>query len=181
MDGEGSRGGPPRFEKLNDDYRTWSVYCKAYLQDRGVLHMVETPRPVVGPVHVTAQPPEGADPDAWSAAHAAACPAVSAHEKQVKELAVWQRKEEIALSNIKMSVKKHLLGMLEDCETAAEAWDTLRALFEDDTTSRRANLEDAMNALESQPGEAMIKYVGRAKTLRNELATAGMTIDEHSL
>lgn len=143
--------------------------------------MVETPRPVVGPVHVTAQPPQGADPAALSAAHAAAGPAVSAHEKQVKELAVWQRKEEIALCKIKMPVKKHLLGMLEDCETAAEAWDTLRALFEDDTTSRRANLEDAMNALESQPGEAMIKYVRRAKTLRNDLATAGMTIDEHSL
>eukprot|EP00170_Pyropia_yezoensis_P005117 contig_20935_g5131 len=80
-----------------------------------------------------------------------------------------------------MSVKKHLLGKLEDCEMAAEARDTLRALFEDDTTSQRADLEDAMNALELQPGEAMIKYVGRADTLRNELATAGVTIDEHSL
>lgn len=60
---------------------------------------------------------------------------------------MWQRKEKIALSYINMPDKKHPLGMLEDCMSAAEAWDTLRALFEDATTARQGGLEDAMNAL----------------------------------
>lgn len=64
-----------------------------------------------------------------SAAHAAAGCAESANGKQVKDLAAWVRKEGITSSNIMMSVKKHLLGMLEDCQSATEACDTLRAVF----------------------------------------------------
>lgn len=36
-----------------------------------------------------------------------------------------------------------------------------------------------MSALKLQHGDAMIKYVGRAMTLRSELATAGVKVDEH--
>lgn len=121
MEGEGARGILRRFDMLDDDYRTWSVYCKAYLQNIGVWHTVVSPRPVVEPPPIMAQHEKSGDEASSSAAHAAASRVMSAHEKQVKELAVWERKEMIALSNIKLSVKKHLIGMLEDCQIAAEA------------------------------------------------------------
>jgi len=31
MEGESSRGPQPRFDKLDENYRTWATYCKAYL------------------------------------------------------------------------------------------------------------------------------------------------------
>lgn len=171
----------PKFDRLDDDYRTWSIYCEAYLQDRGVWHTVVGPRPVVHPPPDVAEPPEGTDPAGTSAAHAATARALLAHEKEVKELAAWERKEEIALSNINMTVKPHLVRMLADCKTAAEAWGCLKDLFVDDTTSRRADLEDELSTLKLQPGEAIIQYVGRSKGLRNELAVAGVKKDEESL
>lgn len=80
-----------------------------------------------------------------------------------------------------MAVKPHLLTIVEESVTAAEAWDNLGILFEDKTTSRRDELEQELSALQMRANEPIIKYVGRAKGLRNELATAGVTLDEHSL
>lgn len=171
------RGTAPRFEKLDEDYRTWSTYCRAFLKDKGVWTAVVSPPPVVGP-----EPPVAGAEAAASASTHAAIPAVrTAYERQVKERANWERMNEVALSNIMMAVKPHLLPVVEDCTTASQAWDNLRVLFVDDTTSRRADLEDELRMLKMTPGEAIIKYVGRAKGLRNELATASVQLDEHSL
>lgn len=171
----------PKLEGLDDDYRMWSIYCEAYLRDRGVWHTVIGPRLVVGPPSAAGDPPAGTDAAATSVAHATAARALAAHEKQVDDLAAWERKEEIALSNIKMTVKPHLVGMLADCKTAGEAWGCLKGLLVDDTTSWRADLEDALSTLKLQPGEPIIKYVGRAKIVRSELAIAGVKKDEESL
>lgn len=46
MEGDMPRGGAPRFEKLDEDYTTWSSYCKAYLKAKGAWPTVATPRPV---------------------------------------------------------------------------------------------------------------------------------------
>lgn len=80
-----------------------------------------------------------------------------------------------------MSVKPHLLNLVEDCGTAAEEWDNLQVLFEDDTTSRRAELEQELSVLKMHVGETVIQFIGRAKGLRHALATAGVQINEHSL
>lgn len=165
MDGEPSRGGNPRFDRLDDDYTTWSVYCQAYLQDRGVWFTVVTPRPARRVL------PPGAAADVVRAAE----------DEVTKAAANWDRKNEIALSNIRLAVKPHLLSLVTGCNTATEAWGNLKALFEDDTTSRRAELEMDLSVLTLQHGESVIKYVGRAKGLRDALATAGVRVDEHSL
>jgi len=173
MEGESFRGGPPRFEKLDEDYRTWSAYCRAYLKNRGVWDAVVTPRPVDAPVGEAA---------AGAAAEAAAAAAdTDTGRAATKAVAAWDRKNEVALSDIMMAIKPHLLNIVEDCTTAAEAWYNLQVLFEDDTTSRRAELEQELAVLKMHGGETIIKYIGRGKGLRNSLATAGVAVDEHSL
>ena len=166
MDGESSRGPQPRFDKLDENYRTWATYCRAYLNNRGVWSAVVEPRPLVTPAPVG---------DAATVAETAMA------NEQTKAAAAWDRKNEVALSDIMLAVKPHLLNIVEDCVTAAQAWDNLRVLFEDDTTSRRAELEQELAVLKMGGGEMIIKFVGRAKGLRNSLATAGVVVSEHSM
>lgn len=165
MDGDVARSGPPRFDKLDEDYRTWSTYCKAYLKNRGVWAVIESPRPA------RPAPLLGADP----------ATTLAADRQADKDGQLWDRRNEVALSDIQLGVKPHLLHLVEDCATAAEAWLALKVMFEDDTTSRRADLELELSSLTMSSGETVVKYTGRAKTLRNALSTAGVQVDDHSL
>jgi len=173
MEGESFRGGPPRFEKLDEDYRTWSAYCCAYLNNRGVRDVVVTPRPRFTPVGEAAA--------GFAAEAAAAAADTDTGRAAAKAAAAWDRKNEVALSDILMAIKPHLLNIVEDCTTAAEARLNLQVLFEDDTTSRRAELEQELAVLMMHGGETIIKYIGRSKGLRNSLAFAGVAVNEHSM
>lgn len=75
----------------------------------------------------------------------------------------------------------HLLTLVTACISAAEAWEDLKVLYEDDISSRRDELETDLTVLSRQAGESMIKYIGRAKGLRDALVTAGVQVTEHSL
>lgn len=75
-----------------------------------------------------------------------------------------------------MAVRPELLNMIEDSATAAESWENVRILFEDDTTSRRAELEKDLTVLPMLQGESSIKFIGLEQGLRNDLATAGMPV-----
>eukprot|EP00170_Pyropia_yezoensis_P007188 contig_29355_g7210 len=180
MEGEGSRSTKLFFDRLDEDYRTWSTYCKAWLKDNGSWVAVVTPRPTVNPVPVVVTPPDG-EPAATAAAHAAAGAARSDHAKQLKALEEWERRDERALAEIQLAVTPHLLNIVSECQSAAEAWDCLRILFEDNTTSRRAELERDLQKLKLGAGESIIKFVGRAKGVRNDPVTAGVRKDDHDL
>lgn len=80
MDGEGARGVAPRFEKLDEDYRTRSTYCRAYLRDKGVWIAVVNPRPDVGINPGPATLPL-AEPPASAAAHASTPSARAVYDK----------------------------------------------------------------------------------------------------
>lgn len=169
------------YDLLDGNYRGWSNYAEAYLQDNGTWDAIETPCPVVTPLAAATTPPEE-EPAGTAAAHAAAQKqALELHEKQLKEVKVWKRKNVRALAQIKMAVKPHLMNMIAGCKTAAEAWECLRVLFDDETATRRGELEEALATLRKQPNETIIEYVGRTKGIRDDLATAGVTKDEHSL
>lgn len=141
---------------------------------------VVTPRPILPPEPNPVAPPTD-DPLAAAVADKAADAARVVHEAAVKAVTKRDRKKEVALSDVMMSVKPHLLNLVEDCTTAAEAWDNIRVLFEDETTSRRAELEQELSALKMHSGETVIKYIWRAKGLRNQLITAGVKLVDHSL
>lgn len=125
-------------------------------------------------------PPEG-EPAATAAAHAAAHSVREDHAKQIKTPEEWERRDEKALAEIQLAVKPHLRNIVSECRSAAEAWNCLRVLFEDNTTSRRAELEHDLQNLKLGAGESIIKFVGRAKGIRNDLATAGVHKDDHDL
>lgn len=181
MEGEGPRRAHFQFEKLEENYRAWSAYCKAYLTSKELWEVVETPRPGLTPMPQVAAPPEGVEPAATSAAHAAEREIRELREKELKALQAWTKKDAVALAEIQMAVKPHLLDLVVGCRSAAEAWECLRVLFEDNTTSRRDDLEEELATLRMKAGESIMKYVGRAKGLRNDLAITGVAVEEHSL
>lgn len=148
---------------MDGDYRTWVVYCRAHLMRRGVWSAVVQPRPFV--------PLPGAP--------GTAADAIGQAEAE-KAAAAYDRKKVFALADIQLAVKPHLLYLVGGCETAAEAWSALQALFQGDTTSRRAELEMKVFTLSMRAGESVLKYVGGAKDLRTSLATAGV-VDERSM
>lgn len=71
MDGDVGGGAQPRFDNLDEDYRTWATYCRAYLRSKGVWTAVVTARPVVAGGTAMVSPP-GSDPAAAEAERAAA-------------------------------------------------------------------------------------------------------------
>lgn len=126
-------------------------------------------------------PPESVDAVATSATHAAEREVCEARDKEVKALQAWTKKDGIALAEIQIAVKPHLLDLVVGFQTTAEAWDCLKVLLEDSTTTRRDDLEEDLETLRMKPGETIMKNVGRAKGLCNDLAVAEVTVKEHSL
>ena len=144
-------GHGPRFAQLDTDYTTWAAYCRAYLKTRKLWKVVAEDRPACG------------------------------SDKPSPEAMAWDEKNEEALGLIQMCVKPQLLSRVVECTTAAEAWNTLKAIFEADTTSRQMDLMYELSTLKMEPGETVIKYVGRAKGLQLHLATARQAVDEHTM
>lgn len=168
MEEDPPKGGTFKIAPLDDDYRTWAFYCKAHLMSRGIWHTVVEPCPVVPPPL-----PEGD-------AHATAAYA-TARAEAIKSRKTWIKHNEFALADIQLTIKPHLVQEVCACTTAAEAWEALKGLFEQDTTSRRAGLEQDLASLQMHAGESLIKYVGRAKDLRAALAMSGLIVEEHSM
>lgn len=141
---------------------------------------VVNPRPVVDPIPSVATPPDG-EPAATAAFHAARREVRESFDKQVKYLEEWKRHDGRALAEIQPAVKPHFLNLVMECSSATEAWAQLRTLFEDETTARRADLEGELSSLALRSGESIIKYVGTAKNIRDDLAIGGAYKDNHSL
>lgn len=78
-------------------------------------------------------------------------------------------------------MKPHLLTLVMVRGSAADAWETLRVLLEDDIASRRDDLETELTCLSLDEGQSMIKFIGRAKGIRDALATASKHVNENSL
>ena len=91
------------------------------------------------------------------------------------------RDDEKAKSYICLHVKDHHLPMLEACESAHEAWETLKTAFRAKSNARKLQLKKELNNLRKSPAEQMAKYFARARTIQAELAAAGDTVSEETL
>lgn len=150
--GFGEALGSPRFEPLGDDnYKTWSTYCRAYLRSRELWAVVVTPRP----------DPKG--------------------DGGLTALTSWERKDQLALSHIQLCVKPHVLRIVEACDSAGEAWSLLHDTFQARTTARRSELLAALTGLTMGQHESVLRYLTRAKALREDLVEAGQRVDEETL
>jgi len=93
----------------------------------------------------------------------------------------WDAMNEAALATIQMSVKPVHLNTVTSVDTAKEAWDALKVMFEARDNAQLLRLMDELSSLKKGGDENMIKFASRAKMLRDELATLGNPVDDNTL
>jgi len=152
MADHGGYGGT-RFEQLDDNYKAWAAYQRAQLKKEKLWAAVVTDRPA------SSSDDKNSDPvvDAWDAMN------------------------EAALATIQMSVKLVHLNTVTSVDTAKEAWDALKVMFEARDNAQMLRLMDELSSLKNGGDDIIIKFASRAKMLRDELAMLGNPVDDNTL
>ena len=143
----------PRFAQLDDDYKVWAVYQRAQLKKEKLWAAV-----------VTDQPASSSD-----------------DKKSDPVVDAWDAMNEAALATIQMSVKPVHLKTVTSVDTAKEAWDALKVMFEARDNAQLLRLMDELRSLKKGSDENIIKFALRAKMLRDELAMLGNPMDDSTL
>jgi len=143
----------PRFAQLDDDYKMWAVYQRAPLKKEKLWKAVVTDRPA-----------SGADA-----------------KKSDPVVEAWDAMNEAALATIHMSVKPVHLNTVTSVDTAKEAWDALKVMFEARDNAQLLRLMDELSSLKKGDDENIIKFAWRAKMIRDELAMLGNPVDDNTL
>jgi len=147
------RSGGPRFAQLDDNYKVWAAYQRAQLKKEKLWAAVVTDRP--------ASTADDKKPD----------PVVEA----------WDAMNEAALATIQMSVKPVHLNTVTSVDTAKEAWDALKVMFDARDNAQLLRLMDELSSLKKGGDENIIKFTSRAKMIRDELAMLGNPVDDNTL
>jgi transposase InsO family protein len=82
---------------------------------------------------------------------------------------------------IMLCVKDHHLQALDNCTGARDAWNHLEGIYKTKSTARRLQLKREFNTLKKDAAEPISKYIGRARNLQDQLATAGLTVTTEEL
>jgi len=88
---------------------------------------------------------------------------------------------EAALATIQMSVKPVHPNTVTSVDTAKEAWDALKVMFEARDNAQLLRLMDELSSLKKGGDENIIKFASRAEMLRDELAMLGNPVDDNTL
>jgi len=99
-------------------------------------------------------------------------------EREAAALERYNRKDRKALAVIILGVKAQHLPTLAEARTARQAWEALVEAFQRKTSARKVQLTLELATLRMGDGEALMTYVGRAKTLRAELGGAGHPVGQ---
>jgi len=147
------RHGGPRFVLLDDDYKVWAAYQRAQLKKEKLWAAVVTDRPA------SSSDDKKSDPvvDAWDAMN------------------------EAALATMQMSVKPVHLNTVTSVDTAKEAWDALKVMFEARDNAQLLRLMEELSSLKKRGDENIIKFASRAEMLRDELAMLGNPVVDNML
>jgi len=147
------RSSGPRFAQLDKDYKAWAEYQCARLGKEELWTAV-----------VTDSPASGSD-DTKSD------PVVEAGDAM----------NEKALATIQMSVKPVHLNTVTSVDTANEAWDALKVMFEARDDAQVLRLVDKLSSLKKGDDENIIRFASRAKMIRDELSMLGNPVDDNTL
>jgi len=93
----------------------------------------------------------------------------------------WDAMNEAALATIQMSVKPVHLNTVTSADTAKEAWNALKGMFEARDNAQLLRLMEELRSLKKGDDESIIKFTSRAKMIRDELAMLGNPVDDHTL
>jgi len=143
----------PRFAQLDDDYKVWAAYQRAQLE-----------REKLGTAVVTDRPASGSD-----------------DKKSDAPVEAWHAMNEAELATIQMSVKPAHLNTVTSVDTAKEAWDALKVMFEARDNAQLLRLMKELSSLKKGDDENIIKFASRAKMIRDELAMLGNPVDDNTL
>jgi hypothetical protein len=83
-----------------------------------------------------------------------------------------------ALALITLGVSDAFLATIGAVTTAAEAWSKLEGIFKGKSAARIMHLRKDLAELSKIPQESIVKYIGRARGIMNDLVSAGHTITE---
>ena len=145
----------------HDNYGVWSVRMRYYLMHHDLWRHVD-------PDHASID--TAASSGSEEEAPAAAAVASEAGEGPERALAI-----------IGLCVRPWLLHVIEESRDARGAWTALRDLFRSKSVARRLVLRRQLAALRKSSKETIAQFLGRARTLRNELARVGAPPSEEDM
>jgi len=143
----------PQFAQLDDDYKVWAAYQRAQLKKKKLWTAVVTDRPA-----------SGLD-----------------DKKSNRVVDAWDAMNEAALATIQMSVKPVHLNTVASVDTAKEAWDVLKVMFEARDNAQVLRLMDELSSMKKGGDENIIKFASRVKMIWDELAMLGNPVDDNTL
>jgi len=109
-------------------------------------------------------------------------PASSSDDKKSDSVFdAWDAMNEAALATIQMSVKPVHLNTVTAVDTAKEAWDALKVMFEARDNAQLLRRMDELSSLKMGGDENIINFASRAKMIRDELAMLGNPEDDNTL
>jgi len=92
----------------------------------------------------------------------------------------WLTQDQQVFSYLVSSLSREVLTQVATCTYAAQLWKALEDMYASQTRARIVNTRIALTT--AQKGNMMIaEYVGKMKTLADEMATAGKPIDDEEL
>ena len=80
-----------------------------------------------------------------------------------------------------LNVDKYLKPIISQAETPHAAWTQLREMHQASSAASRLQLLEEMTSFKKLDSESIVKYVARARKLKNDLAAAGDNTSEESL
>ena len=93
----------------------------------------------------------------------------------------WDAMNSAALATIQMSVKSVHLDTVMSVDTAKEALDALKVMFEARDNAQLLRPMDELSSLKKGDDENINKFASRAKMIRDELAMLGNPVDDNTL
>jgi gag-polypeptide of LTR copia-type/Domain of unknown function (DUF4219) len=88
-----------------------------------------------------------------------------------------------AFSMLALSVSNRVLPLVKaerSGRSARAVWTNLRDMYEPESLARLVELYNQLIAIKQQPQESIAEYFKRAQHLRNQLISAGGTMDDHA-
>ena len=86
-----------------------------------------------------------------------------------------------ALACIGLAVKDHHLPTLATCNSARAAWTALETTYKAKSVAQRLQLKRQLNTFKKGPGEPVVLYIARAKALRDQMAAAGLLVQDEEI
>src|SRR5579862_7486348 len=91
----------------------------------------------------------------------------------VKVSAKWRKKDQLALSNIALAVKPSEQEHIYTCQTAREAWNCLKELYEGKGMHRFLSLLKTISTAKLEDGMKMKEYIRGVREAAGQLAEIG--------